>query len=86
MIETALSQVDDLTILVYDSRPGGERMPVELRLLSLRELYPDVENILAIADPLPNTLNTDDPAYAEVYASELASSGVRPSLLERARL
>ena len=30
MIETALSQVDDLTIVVYDSRrPGVERVPVE---------------------------------------------------------
>lgn len=76
MIETALSEVDDLTIVVYDSpRPGGERMPVELRLGWLRELYPDVENIVAIADPLPDEVNTDDPAYAEVYARELAFLG-----------
>ena len=33
MIETALSQVDDLTIVVYDShRPDDDRMPIELRL------------------------------------------------------
>ena len=43
MIETALSQVDDLTLLVYDStRPGDDRMPIELRLSWLRDLYPDV--------------------------------------------
>jgi len=76
MIETALSQVDHLTIVVYESpRPGGERMPVELRLSWLRQLYPDVENILAIADPLAEHEDTDDPAYAEVYARELTFLG-----------
>jgi NadR type nicotinamide-nucleotide adenylyltransferase len=76
MIETALSHVDDLTILVYESdRPGSERMPIELRLRWLRELYPSVENILALADPLADHLDTDDPAYAEVYAAGVAFLG-----------
>ena len=76
MIETALSQVDDLTILVYDStRPGDERMPIELRLAWLRELYPNVENILALEDPLATHLDTDDPAYAEVYAEGVTFLG-----------
>jgi HTH-type transcriptional regulator, transcriptional repressor of NAD biosynthesis genes len=76
MIETALSQVDDLTIVVYDSRrPGVERMPVELRLRWLRDLYPDVENILALDDPLADAVDTDDPAYAEVYAAGVAFLG-----------
>ena len=69
MIETALSQVDDLTIVVYDSRrPGSERMPVELRLGWLSELYPQAENILSLQDPLADDANADDPAHAEVYA------------------
>ena len=51
MIETALSQVDDLTIVVYDShRPDDDRMPVGLRLCWLRELYPHVESILSLVD------------------------------------
>jgi NadR type nicotinamide-nucleotide adenylyltransferase len=69
MIETALSQVDDLTIVVYESaRAGGERMPIDLRLAWLRELYPHVESILALPDPLAAELDADDPAHAEVYA------------------
>ena len=40
LIDTALSQVDDLTIVVYDSRrPDDERMPIELRRRWLRELW-----------------------------------------------
>jgi NadR type nicotinamide-nucleotide adenylyltransferase len=76
MIETALSQVDDLTIVVYDShRPDDERMPVELRLRWLRELYPHVEGILSLVDPLASHLDTDDPAHAEVYAEGVAFLG-----------
>jgi HTH-type transcriptional regulator, transcriptional repressor of NAD biosynthesis genes len=76
MIETALSQVDDLTIIVYDShRPDDDRMPVELRLSWLRELYPGVENMLALDDPLPGHEDTDDPGYAEVYAAGLTFLG-----------
>ena len=76
MIETALSQVDDLTIVVYDShRPDDERMPIELRLHWLRELYPHVESILSLVDPLAGQLYTDDPAHAEIYAAGVAFLG-----------
>ena len=77
MIETALSQVDDLTIVVYDSkRPDDERMPMELRLRWLRELYPRRRRTSsAIADPLPDEVDTDDPAYAELYAEGVAFLG-----------
>ena len=76
MIETALSQVDDLTIVVYDSlRPGSERMPVELRLSWLRRLYPQAENILSLEDPLADDANADDPAHADVYAAGVAFLG-----------
>lgn len=76
MIETALSQVDDLTIVVYDShRPDDDRMPVELRLCWLRELYPHVESILSLVDPLAGQLDTDNPAHAETYAEGVAFLG-----------
>ena len=76
MIETALSQVDDLTIVVYDSRrTGSERMPVELRLSWLSQLYPQAENILSLDDPFADDSNADDPAYAEVYAEGVAFLG-----------
>ena len=76
MIETALSQVDDLTIVVYDShRPDDERMPIELRLHWLRELYPHVESILSLVDPLAGQLDTDDPAHADIYAEGVAFLG-----------
>jgi len=40
LIDTALSQCDDLTIVVYDSDPAGDYtpMPIELRLAWLRSL------------------------------------------------
>ena len=70
MIETALSQVDDLTIVVYDSRrTGDERMPLALRLQWLRELYPDVEGIVGLEDPLAADLDADDPHHAPLYAN-----------------
>jgi NadR type nicotinamide-nucleotide adenylyltransferase len=50
-------------------------MPVELRLRWLRELYPNVENILALDDPLAEELDADDPAYAEIYAAGVAFLG-----------
>jgi len=76
LIDTALSQVDDLTIVVYDSRrPDDERMPIELRRRWLRELYPHVEGILSLVDPLASHLDTDDPAHAEVYAEGVAFLG-----------
>lgn len=76
MIETAQAQVDDLTIVVYDSNPPGEYppMPVEKRLGWLRQLYPDVENILAVEDPIRSP-DHDDPKYAGVYADQLRFLG-----------
>ncbi len=86
MIETALSQVDDLTIVVYDShRPDDDRMPIERRLAWLRELYPNVENILALEDPLATQLDTDDPAYAEVYAEGVVFLGTFDKLFSSER-
>ena len=76
MIETAQAQVDGLTILIYDSQPQGEypHMPVEKRLGWMRMLYPDVENILAVEDPV-KTRDHDDPRYAQLYADQLRFLG-----------
>jgi HTH-type transcriptional regulator, transcriptional repressor of NAD biosynthesis genes len=76
MIETALSQVDELTIVVYGSeRPGDDQMPLELRLRWLRELYPHVESIVPLEDPLAADLDADDPAHAELYADGIRFLG-----------
>jgi len=66
LIDTALSQCDDLTIVVYDSDPPGDfaPMPVELRLGWLQALYPNVENILAVDDPMKHDPDRDSPAHA----------------------
>ena len=77
LIDTALSQCDDLTIVVYDSDPAGDftPMPIELRLSWLRRLYPDVENILAVDDPEKHNPDRDAPIYASVYAEQLRFLG-----------
>jgi HTH-type transcriptional repressor of NAD biosynthesis genes len=73
LIDTALTQVDDLTIIVYDSQPPGDypAMPVEKRLGWLHSLYPNVENILAIPDLHYADGDSDDPKYAADYADQL---------------
>lgn len=77
LIETALATVDDLTILVYDSNPSGTYtpMPVEKRLAWIRDLYPAVENILAIADPWTDDPLHDTPEYGQRYADQIAFLG-----------
>lgn len=77
LIDTALSQVDDLTILVYDSDPPGNYppMPLPKRLAWLRALYPDIEAVLAVNDPHKHDPDRDDPKYAREYANELAFLG-----------
>jgi NadR type nicotinamide-nucleotide adenylyltransferase len=77
LIDTALSQVDDLTIVVYDSRPEGRYppMPVDKRLSWLRELYPEVEGIVAVEDPQWDNPQRDDPAYAAEYAAAIEFLG-----------
>ena len=78
LIDTALADSDDLTIVVYDSDPldgSREAMPVDLRLAWLRRLYPDVESILAVDDPEKHNPERDQPSYAEVYADQLAFLG-----------
>ena len=77
LIERALAEVDDLTIVVYDSEPRGDypSMPIELRVGWLRELYPDVEAIVPVADPEKHNPDNDDPRYAPMYADRLRFLG-----------
>ena len=77
LIDTALSQCDDLTIVVYDNDPPGDfaPMPVELRLGWLQALYPNVENILAVDDPMKHDPDRDSPAHAPEYADQLRFLG-----------
>ena len=77
LIERALAEVDDLTIVVYDSEPAGDYppMPIELRLGWLRELYADVESIVAVDDPGKHNPDNDDPSHAPMYADSLRFLG-----------
>ncbi len=77
LIDTALSQCDDLSIVVYDSDPPGDfaPMPIELRLGWLRNLYPHVENILAVEDPEKHNPERDSPLFAGEYADQLRFLG-----------
>jgi NadR type nicotinamide-nucleotide adenylyltransferase len=78
LIDTALSQCDDLTIVVYDSDPGGpgvERMPMNVRLGWFRELYPEVESIVPARDIQAGNPEQNDPRHAPEYAADLAYLG-----------
>jgi HTH-type transcriptional regulator, transcriptional repressor of NAD biosynthesis genes len=77
LIERALAEVDDLTIVVYDIEPPGSYppMPIELRLGWLRGLYPDVESIVPVDDPEKENPDNDDPRYAGMYAEGLRFLG-----------
>src|SRR5947209_5926949 len=73
LINTALSQVDELTILVYDCKPKGNYppMPVSMRLKWLNELYPQAHAILAVPDPYDGTPASSDGTYADEYAKAI---------------
>lgn len=72
LIDTALAECDDVTILLYDSTPAGDypAMPVEKRLGWIRELYPQVENLFSIPDLIRGD-NSDSPEYAGEYARQI---------------
>lgn len=82
LIETALAEVDDLTVVVYDSKidmadkPGWGWdivMPAEMRAGWIARLYPQIENIVVRQDVLSalNQDQKDDPMYAPTYAKDL---------------
>ena len=73
--------MDDLTVIVYEShRPGDERMPVELRLRWLRELYPHVESILALDAPLADVVDTSATRTRGPRSTGRCARTVRPTL------
>ena len=76
LIDTALAECDDVTVVVYDSRVADELppLPIEVRLGWIRELYPELEQLVGLPDPLEWPEN-EDPASADVYAKQLQFLG-----------
>src|SRR6476469_2163477 len=84
LIESALAQVDELTIVVYDSTPEGDYtpMPIQKRIKWIADLYPQVYNIVPRVDPLDKAMKAgllihdkDNPQYAPAYAKDLEFLG-----------
>jgi NadR type nicotinamide-nucleotide adenylyltransferase len=78
LIETALANVDDLTVVVYDSVPEGDYppMPVEMRMKWITTLYPGLENVISRKDPLDVPQDDkDNPEWAPAYAKDLEFLG-----------
>src|SRR2546428_357732 len=72
LIDAALAECDDVTVVVYDSRPPGvyPPMPLAKRLGWVTQLYPKLEQVVGLPDPLESPAN-EDPANAAVYAADL---------------
>jgi NadR type nicotinamide-nucleotide adenylyltransferase len=72
LIDAALSECDDVSVVVYDTKVPGNPLPVSLgkRLGWLRDLYPQLEQLVGLPDPLEPP-ESDNPANAAVYADEL---------------
>jgi len=76
LIDAALAGCDDVTVVVYDSHRADPHapMPITLRTRWVQQLYPQLESIVALPDPLPPD-ESDDPANAHVYAEQLRFFG-----------
>ncbi len=80
LIDSALAQVDELTVVVYDTFVDVETnrlMPVSKRAGWIQSLYPQVTNVVPRKDILPNVpyVEKDQPEYAQAYADDLAFLG-----------
>ena len=76
LIETALAEVDDLTVVVYNSMIEGWtlRAPANKRAGWIAKLYPQIENVLVRQDvlsPLMTQEEKDEPQWAPAYARDL---------------
>src|SRR5438874_13709789 len=65
LIDAALADCDDVSVVVYDSRPAVRYppMPLEERLRWVTQLYPQLEQVVGLPDPLEAPAN-EDPANA----------------------
>src|SRR4051812_30719122 len=79
VIETALANTDDVTVVVYDAHPEGvyPSMPAAMRARWITILYPQLENVIVQKDILLNLSQEekDDPKYAPVYVKDLEFLG-----------
>jgi NadR type nicotinamide-nucleotide adenylyltransferase len=78
LIERALAEVQETTVVVYDSSPPGgyPQMPLERRTRWLRDLYPHLQAIVPLEDPLRDEpLRAVEPEAAPVYAAQLRPLG-----------
>ncbi len=80
LIESALAEVDDLTVVVYDSAPAGvyPAMPIDKRAGWISSLFPQIENIVLRDDIFDGVIAAEesvDPKYARDYADDLAFLG-----------
>jgi HTH-type transcriptional repressor of NAD biosynthesis genes len=80
LIESALAEVDDLTVVIYDSQIPGvyPPMPIEKRMKWIAELYPQIENIVPRKDILPAGMSQeekDEPKWGEAYVKDLEFLG-----------
>jgi NadR type nicotinamide-nucleotide adenylyltransferase len=77
LIDYALAECDDVTVVVYDNHPAGSypAMPAARRAGWVRTLYPALENIVVLPDPWEDETDNEGPAYAERYAGQVAFLG-----------
>ncbi len=79
LIESALAQVDELTVVVYDTKVDGfeKLMPASKRAGWIQTLYPQVINVVARKDILQELsyAERDKPEYAQAYADDLGFLG-----------
>jgi HTH-type transcriptional repressor of NAD biosynthesis genes len=84
LIETALANVDELTIVVYNSHVDDDTeklMPASKRAGWIAQLYPQVHNLVVLNDPPIHNqkfqipLDRDNPKYATVYGDQVEFLG-----------
>lgn len=82
LIETALANVDELTIVIYDTRVDeivDSLMPIEKRMNWISTLYPNITAIVPQRDLLEHSevdyAARDDGKYSQMYADDLAYLG-----------
>ena len=73
VIETALSEMDQLKVLIYDM-PDLTDVPLSIRANWIRQLYPQVEVIMAWDGPVEFG---DDPAITAMHDAYLIQRTAR---------